>query len=316
MNREELIMRLRRRKRRRERIIRAVVHLFVWTGAAVLYYIGFSIFFDTPYEHALKHETDGLRHEYDRLSARYDSLMLVAENLRDRDRSVFRTLFESEPSDFDSEFESRRSVTYENIVSRSSLQLCRELNDGTAALEKQFGHLAGSFQLLQERITESGRASDRIPAIQPVNNRQLTLLTASYGMRYHPFFKTLQSHQGVDYTIPEGSSVFATADGTVRDVTMRNSTSGMTVVIDHGNGYETAYHHLSKSNVRRGQQVRRGDIIALSGDTGLSLSPHLHYEVRYNGMRVDPIHYFFMELSPAEYQRMMRIAQTGMQSFD
>lgn len=90
----------------------------------------------------------------------------------------------------------------------------------------------------------------------------------------------------------------------------------MTLIIDHENGYETAYHHLGQANVRKGQTVRRGDIIALSGDTGLSLAPHLHYEVRHNGMRVDPIHYFFMELSPTEYQRIMRIAQTGMQSFD
>lgn len=97
---------------------------------------------------------------------------------------------------------------------------------------------------------------------------------------------------------------------------LRHSTQGQTVVIDHGNGYQTQYSHLSKINVRRGQQVRRGDIIALSGDTGLSLAPHLHYEVRLNGMRVDPIHYFFMELSPTEYQRMIRIAQSGMQSFD
>ncbi|MBQ5639243.1 MAG: M23 family metallopeptidase, partial [Alistipes sp.] len=131
-----------------------------------------------------------------------------------------------------------------------------------------------------------------------------------------PFYKTLQSHQGVDYAIPEGSRVFATADGVVKEIKLRNSTSGQTVVIDHGSGYETLYSHLSKISVRKGQQVRRGDIIALSGDTGLSLAPHLHYEVRLGGMRVDPIHYFFMELNPTEYQRLMRIAQSGMQAFD
>ncbi|MBQ8916437.1 MAG: M23 family metallopeptidase, partial [Alistipes sp.] len=157
---------------------------------------------------------------------------------------------------------------------------------------------------------------NQIPAIQPVNNKQLTLLTTSYGMRIHPFYKTLQSHQGVDYAIPEGTRVFATADGTVRDVSRRNSTSGQTVVIDHGNGYETSYSHLSKISVTKWQRVRRGDIIALSGDTGLSLAPHLHYEVRLKGVRVDPIHYFFMELKPSEYQRLMRIAQSGMQAFD
>ncbi len=205
--------RLRRRRRRKQRIIRATVHLFVWLGMAVLYYVGFSVFFDTPFEYQMKHSTDRLRREYEALSARYDSLSTVLGNI-------------------------------------------------------------------------------------------------------HPFYKTLQSHQGVDYTIPEGSRVFATADGVVRDAAQRNSTQGQTVVIDHGNGYETSYSHLSKINVRKGQTVRRGDIIALSGDTGLSLAPHLHYEVRLDGMRVDPIHYFFMELTPTEYQRLMRIAQTGMQSFD
>lgn len=308
--------RLRRRKRRRQRTIRVTVHLFVWTGVAVLYYLGFSLFFDTPVEYAMKHSTDGLRREYAELSARYDSLMRVADNVAARDRNVFQTLFEADPYDFDSEFEHRQTATYEQIVGRSSRRLRREFRERIEALEKHLEQLNDTYLDLQEHIDRAGRNCDRIPSIQPVINKQLTLLTASYGMRYHPFYKTLQSHQGVDYTIPEGSSVFATADGTVKDVAMRNSTSGMTVVIDHGNGYETSYSHLSKFNVRKGQSVRRGDIIALSGDTGLSLAPHLHYEVRYNGMRVDPIHYFFMELTPTEYQRLMRIAQTGMQSFD
>ena len=287
--------RLRRRKRRKQRIISATVHLFVWFGVAVLYYIGFSIFFDTPFEYQLKHSTDRLRTEYRTLEQRYDSLSTVLDNLSERDRNVFRILFESE---------------------RSTRQLKRELREGVLEMEQQMVKLNNSYSELQARIDTVGRGCDRIPSIQPVINKQLTLLTASYGMRIHPFFKTLQSHQGVDYTIPEGSRVFATADGVVRDASSRNSTQGQTVVIDHGNGYETSYSHLSKINVRKGQSVRRGDIIALSGDTGLSLAPHLHYEVRKDGMRVDPIHYFFMELTPSEYQRLMRLAQSGMQSFD
>ena len=310
------LKRLRRRKRRRQRIIRATVHLFVWLGMAVLYYIGFSVFFDTPLEYEMKHSTDRMRREYTALSQRFDSLATVLENLSERDRNVFRILFESEPYDFDAEHEQRQSSTYEKIIGRSTRQLKRELRERLSTMEEQLERLNASYLGLQAQIDSLGRRCDNIPSIQPVINKQLTLLTASYGMRIHPFYKTLQSHQGVDYTIPEGSRVFATADGTVREVAQRNSTSGQTVVIDHGNGYETSYNHLSKINVRKGQQVRRGDIIALSGDTGLSLAPHLHYEVRYNGMRVDPIHYFFMELSPTEYQRLMRIAQSGMQSFD
>ena len=300
----------------KQKAIRITFHVLVWFGAAILYYVGFSLFFDTPVEYELKHSTDQLRDEYTRLEARYDSLRTVMENVSERDRNVFRILFESDPYDFDSEYERKQTATYENIFNRSSRRLKRELRERVAEMETRLDELNDTYLDLQARIDSAGSRCDNIPSIQPVINKQLTLLTASYGMRIHPFYKTLQSHQGVDYTIPEGSRVFATADGTVREVAQRNSTSGQTVVIDHGNGYETSYNHLSKINVRKGQQVRRGDIIALSGDTGLSLAPHLHYEVRYNGMRVDPIHYFFMELSPTEYQRLMRIAQSGMQSFD
>ena len=310
------LIRLRKRKRRKQNIIRATIHFFVWAGVAVLYYIGFSVFFDTPVEYELKHSTDRLRREYTALVQRYDTLTTVMRNLSERDRNVFRILFESDPYDFDSEYERKQAATYENIFNRSSRRLKRELRERVAEMETRLDELNDTYLDLQARIDSAGSRCDNIPSIQPVINKQLTLLTASYGMRIHPFYKTLQSHQGVDYTIPEGSRVFATADGTVREVAQRNSTSGQTVVIDHGNGYETSYNHLSKINVRKGQQVRRGDIIALSGDTGLSLAPHLHYEVRYNGMRVDPVHYFFMELSPSEYQRLIRIAQSGMQAFD
>ena len=289
------LIRLRKRKRRKQNIIRATIHFFVWAGVAVLYYIGFSVFFDTPVEYELKHSTDRLRREYTALVQRYDTLTTVMRNLSERDRNVFRILFESDPYDFDSEYERKQAATYENIFNRSSRRLKRELRERVAEMETRLDELNDTYLDLQARIDSAGSRCDNIPSIQPVINKQLTLLTASYGMRIHPFYKTLQSHQGVDYTIPEGSRVFATADGTVREVAQRNSTSGQTVVIDHGNGYETSYNHLSKINVRKGQQVRRGDIIALSGDTGLSLAPHLHYEVRYNGMRVDPIHYFFME---------------------
>ncbi len=310
------IEKLRRRKRRRQNLIRAAVQLFVWAGAAVLYYLGFSLFFDTPLEYEMKHSTDALRREYAALTQRYDSLALVLDNLAERDRSVFRTLFESDPYDFGAESERGRISDYEAIVGRSTRQLKAELGERADRLERRLGELNATYERLQARVDAAGAGRDRIPSIQPVINKRLTLLTASYGMRFHPFYKTLQAHQGVDYTVPEGTRVFATADGVVRDVARRSSTSGQTVVIDHGNGYETSYSHLSKIHVRKGQAVRRGDIIARSGDTGLSLAPHLHYEVRFGGMRVDPIHYFFMELTPGEYQRLMRIAQSGMQSFD
>jgi murein DD-endopeptidase MepM/ murein hydrolase activator NlpD len=176
--------------------------------------------------------------------------------------------------------------------------------------------LAATYSRIQQSIESLGSEVDGIPSIQPVVNNDLTLLTASFGLRIHPFFRTLMPHSGVDYTVPEGTPVFATADGVVREVSSRNTGSGLTLVIDHAGGYQTTYNHLSRAGVRAGARVRRGDIIARTGNTGLSLAPHLHYEVRKDGQRVNPIHYFFMELTPAEYQRIIRIAGSGMQSFD
>ena len=299
----------------KQKAIRITFHVLVWFGAAILYYVGFSLFFDTPVEYELKHSTDQLRDEYTRLEARYDSLRTVMENVSERDRNVFNILFESDPYDFDTEYETKRLATYESLLDKSDRQIILELKEKVRQSEATLTKLNESYLELQRLLDTVGDGRNRIPAIQPVINQQLTLLTASYGMRIHPFYRTLQSHQGVDYTVPEGSRVFATADGRVNEIATR-STAGRTIVIDHGNGYETSYSHLLAVNVRRGQEVRRGDIIGLSGNTGLSIAPHLHYEVRHNGMRVDPIHYFFMELSPVEYQRIIRIAQSGMQSFD
>lgn len=306
----------RSKRSRSQQFIRLLITLFVWGGVAVLYYVGFSIFFDTPIEYEMKHRADRMKQEYALLEARYDTLMLVLENLSERDRSVFRSLFESDPYDFDAQYEAERDAIYESFFSRSNRELKADLSARVGQMERDMTSLGESYLDLQTAIEQVGDDCDHIPAIQPVINKQLSLLTTSYGMRIHPFYKTLQAHQGVDYAIPEGSRVFATADGRVKEVSRRSSTSGQTVVIDHGNGYETSYSHLSQINVRKGQEVRRGDIIALSGDTGLSLAPHLHYEVRLHGMRVDPIHYFFMELTPTEYQRLMQIAESGMQAFD
>ena len=299
----------------KQKAIRITFHVLVWFGAAILYYVGFSLFFDTPVEYELKHSTDQLRDEYTRLEARYDSLRTVMENVSERDRNVFNILFESDPYDFDTEYETKRLATYESLLDKSDRQIILELKEKVRQSEATLTKLNESYLELQRLLDTVGDGRYRIPAIQPVINQQLTLLTASYGMRIHPFYRTLQSHQGVDYTVPEGSRAFATADGRVKEIATL-STAGRTIVIDHGNGYETSYSHLLAVNVRRGQEVRRGDIIGLSGNTGLSIAPHLHYEVRHNGMRVDPIHYFFMELSPVEYQRIIRIAQSGMQSFD
>lgn len=301
---------------RKRRIIRLTIQLFAWVGVALLYYFGFSLLFDTPTEHRMRLSTNKLRDEYEALSMRYDSLEMVLDNITARDQSVFRSLFESNPYDMESEQSQERLALYEQNITKSKRQLTSDLSGAIDQMQAKAADLEASWRRIKELGDGLGDESRNIPSIQPVLNKQLTLLTAGYGTIMNPFYRTLRSHQGVDYAMAEGSSVFATADGTVREVSDKNSTMGKTIVIDHGNGYRTSYSHLLSTLVRRGQKVQRGDVIALSGNSGLSLAPHLHYEVRYNDLRVDPIHYFFMELSPDEYQRIVRIAQSGMQSFD
>lgn len=303
-------------RRPKNKITRFVTTLLTWVGAAVLYYIVFSLLFDTPAEYELRHSTDRMRAEYEVLSARYDSLNMVVDNIVERDRNIFGILFESTPYDFDSDYKQQRLTLHERLLGESKHRMLRDLTASTDELEEKLRQVESTYNTLQHNLDSLGGGCDHIPSIQPVINHQLTLLTAGYGMLMHPFYRTLQSHQGIDYTIPEGESIFATADGVVKDVLGKTSTSGITVVIDHGNGYTTSYSHLQKAKVKKREKVRRGDIIALSGNSGLSLSPHLHYEVRYEGVRVDPVHYFFMELTPDEYQKIMRISQSGMQSFD
>ena len=301
---------------RKRRIIRLTIQLFAWAGVALLYYFGFSLLFDTPAEHRMRLSTDKLREEYEAMSQRYDSLEMILDNITARDQSVFRSLFEANPYDMESEQSQERLALYEQNITKSKRELAADLKNEIDVMQKKAADLEASWRRIKELGDGMGDKSRNIPSIQPVLNKQLTLLTAGYGTIMNPFYRTLRSHQGVDYAMAEGSSVFATADGTVREVSDKNSTMGKTIVIDHGNGYRTSYSHLLSTLVRRGQKVQRGDVIALSGNSGLSLAPHLHYEVRYNDLRVDPIHYFFMELSPDEYQRIVRIAQSGMQSFD
>lgn len=304
-------LKIARRKRRRRAFT-----VLAWFGATVLYYIVFSILFDTPVEHELRHSTDRVRAEYEELLAEYNALSEVVDNVVERDKNIFNVMFESEPYNFDSEYNDQRANLHMTLSSKSEEEMLKIFNSSVARLEKKMGELERSYTDLDATVSTLGKKCNKIPSIQPVSNRDLTLLTAAYGRLMHPFYRTLKNHQGVDYAIPEGTPVVATADGRVKEIKGKSSTSGTTIVIEHDNEYSTSYSHLQSVKVKHRQKVKQGDTIALSGNSGLSLAPHLHYEVLHSGMRVDPIHYFFMELTPEEYQRIMRIAQAGMQSFD
>ncbi len=304
-----------RRTRFRRRAAKITVNVLVVAGLCVLYYMVFSLFFDTPAEYRMKMRDEKLRTEYNALAERLEEIEVVLDNVADRDRNVFGILFESEPYDSETSHGSGLAALDE-LSSKTNNELYDTYSAKSTSAESTMRRMEQIYLDLYRTMSESGAKINDIPAIQPVINEELTMLTASFGKRIHPFYKGLTQHNGVDYTVPEGSRVFATADGVVKDTGKRSSSSGITVTIDHGNGYETRYNHLGSVKVNRGQRVSRGDIIALTGNSGLSLLPHLHYEVHHNGQPVDPVHYFFMELSPEEYRRIIKIAQSGMQSFD
>lgn len=304
------------RVRRYPRLAKWTFRFFSGIAVAVVYFIVFSVFFDTPIEYELKKSTDRIEQEYRELERRYDTLQQVLDNVSERDRSVYKILFESEPVMPGDGERQRRLAFQARLEGMTNLELGTYFDEGLGMLYQEVSNYAAMASRQRERVEADVTRALSIPAIQPVDNRQLTLLTASFGERVHPFFKTMSQHNGVDYSVPVGTAVFATADGTVRSLQTRGQTSGLTLLIDHGNGYETVYSHLDKVVAQPGRKVSRGDIIAFSGNSGLSFAPHLHYEVRYRGTAVDPVNYFFMELDMPRMGRLKEISRMGMQSFD
>ena len=303
-------------KRLKQRIIPHLLKGLVWVGMIVAWYIILTLTVDMPRERELRHSTDQLREQYDILSERYDSLSLVMDNVVARDENVFRKLFESNPYDLSSDYSNSRYELLKELVSTKNYELSQQLTSRRKRAEDIARTMQRSSDDLSYTMLANDVQLDYIPSIQPVNNRQLTLLAAGKKPLINPFHRTMREHHGVDYLVPEGTAVFATADGRIKSLSEKNSSHGKAVIIDHGNGYETSYSHLLDIRVKVGDVVKRGDIIAMSGNSGLSFAPHLHYEVIFNDMRVDPIHYFFMELNPEEYHRIKNIALSSMQSFD
>ena len=298
------------------RFFPSAIRFFVWVSLVTFWWIVLAHTVDMPAEYKLRHSTDVLKREYAVMSERYDSLSNIIDNVVDRDENVFRKLFESNPYDLSADLENKRIALHEQLAHMENDELLAMLDSRMESALKKEDMVLKSSEDMKQNVSMGFLSIDCVPAIQPVNNRQLTLLAAGKKPLINPFHRTMREHHGVDYLVPEGTAVFATADGEVKSLTEKNSSHGKAIVISHGNGYETSYSHLLDIRVTKGQKVKRGDIIALSGNSGLSFVPHLHYEVRYRDTRVDPVHYFFLELTPEEYQRIIRIALSSMQSFD
>lgn len=301
----------------KERFLRLIAYFVGSLLLAALYGALIFIFMDSPKEKALKREIAQLRLQYELMNREMDNVDVVLSHLQETDDNLYRTIFEAEPISTSlreggiggvNRYEELEGYDYSDIVVETSMRLDKIL--------KKVYVQSKSFDDLITMAKEKEEMLRAIPAIQPISNKDLKRTASGWGYRIHPIYKIRKFHYGMDFTAPTGTDIYSTGDGTI--VSLKSSKRGLGnhIIIDHGYGYSTIYAHMSRFNVRQGQKVKRGDVIGFVGSTGLSTAPHLHYEVKLNGKNVDPANYYFNDLSPEEYERMIELAMKSGQSFD
>jgi murein DD-endopeptidase MepM/ murein hydrolase activator NlpD len=284
---------------------------------AGIYGFIFAFIFDSPQEKALKREIAQLTLQYELMNREMENVEKELTHLQDTDDNLYRTMFESEPVPSSYREGGIGGVNrYEELEGFSNSELVIETARRLDGIRKKIYVQSQSFDELIAYAKEKEEMLSSIPAIQPLSNKDLKRTASGFGYRIHPIYKISKFHSGMDFTAPTGTDVYATGNGVVREVKSARRELGNHVVIDHGFGYRTVYAHLDKFNVREGQKVKRGDVIGFVGSTGLSTAPHLHYEVHVNGTAVNPALYYFNDLTPEEYERMLEISGKSGQTFD
>jgi len=273
--------------------------------------------FQSPADRARDREIAFLERQLEEMRGEVALMEGALGDLAQRDDAVYRTILGVQPvpdhlrhpgiGGVDRQADVRGHVHSEEVA---------DLKDRIASLQRSLVAQSKSLDEVTDMALEYEKRLESIPAIQPVRNEDLGRMASGWGYRIHPIYKVRKFHYGMDFSAPEGTEVFATGDGEVVKVKRLYNGYGRHIVIRHGFGYETLYAHLSKSNVRRGDKVKRGQVIGLVGSTGTSTSSHLHYEVHKDGRKVNPAHYYFNDLSPAEYEQMLEAADMENQSLD
>ncbi len=292
----------------------------VFVSASVLFMIlGFLIlpqYFDTPEEKALRREKEELLIHVNYLDEKYNKIQEVLTNIRQRDKNLYRLLFEAEPiPDEVRQAGFGGGDFYENLKDLNESELIEKLYRKSDILAKQLVVQSKSFDELIDLAKKKEKFLAHVPAIQPVKNKDLKRVASGFGKRFHPILKIWRPHNGIDFTAKVGTPVYATGDGVVK-FAGRGNGFGIHVKLDHDFGYLTVYAHLSRLAVRQGQKVKRGQIIGYTGNTGLSAGPHLHYEVHYKGKPVNPVYYFYRDLNADDYVKLMELADQAKQSLD
>lgn len=285
-------------------------------SATVIVAIAFQ-FLDSPKEKQLKDEMQLLREGYVNLQGELEDINKSITQLEQRDNDIYRAVFEAEPLPDSIRKGKDYSSTEAGLMAFAGpAELLGSMRDRVERLRKRVGVQASSYDTLEKLVETKERMLSAIPAIQPVSNRTLNRVASGFGYRIDPIYKTPKMHTGIDFTAATGTPIYATGDGTVRESGYDNGGYGNHVVINHGYGYRSLYGHMKKTKVRVGDRVKRGEVIGWVGSTGKSTGPHLHYEVIRNGDKIDPIHFFFNDLTASEYERLTKIAAASNQSFD
>lgn len=300
-----------------QRIIRGLGFLAAAIVSAIIVVAIAFRFLDSPKEKMMRGDMNELRNQYSQLQNRVNFLTENIKELEERDNSIYRSVFEAAPLPDSVRYGKNYSITdaseYAYLRPDEMLTTIRENMD---VLNHRIHIQRRSYDTLEQLVQSKEEMLHSIPAIQPISNKTLKHLASGFGYRIDPIYKTVKMHTGLDFAASMGTPIYATGDGRVKEANYDNSGYGYHVIIDHGYGYETLYGHMVRIKARGGQKVNRGEVIGWVGSTGKSTGPHLHYEVIKSGHKIDPVHFFFNDLSAAEYERMVKISAAGNQSFD
>ncbi len=277
------------------------------TVVGILVAVVFVRLLDTPKEAALKREMAQYKRELRNLEIRVERDGRVLEDLESRDSAVYRTLFGAAP--MRAQMRQPMPRSFDNL---EDFNCKEEIIRATLKVDTLSQRLYAQSVSIDEVYKMAGSKQQRMaamPAIMPIRKEKCNIVSG-FGMRYHPILHHRRMHTGIDLTAQQGTPVYATADGRVTTAGRGEGTSGygICVIVDHGYGYQTLYGHLSRVAVRPGQRVKRGEMIGYVGHTGLAQGNHLHYEVIQNGNKVNPVYFFFNDLTPAEYEEVIDAA--------
>ena len=277
------------------------------------------------YSYALKdNDTEALQHQLSEYQVQFDLLQKKSQNMQSQldelaqmDDEVYREIFGADPVSDDV----RKAGTggldkYTTLEQLSNGYKLKQLHQRLDNMSAQTKVQENSYNKLIKMAQNKSKMLASIPAIQPIPNKNLKRIASGYGYRVDPIYKTRKLHKGIDFTAPRGTKIYATGDGVIQKVKYARWGYGTHVVINHGYGYSTLYGHMSRANVRVGQRVKRGQLIGLVGSTGKSTGPHLHYEVHKNGSAVNPVGYFYNDLTSEQYEEMLKLSSNANQSFD